>query len=121
MTQIIHPVCVTVDMEIYDLDLLRKLYPTLHSSVGLKIHLGTILRWEFPKERFCSYGPEDESWCRFFGIGREVEVDEAIEIPQCRIESVDPSLKTVTFQAKSVTLHNECPSPAYSYEHSSRV
>lgn len=30
--------------------------------------------WQFPRGRFVEYGPEDESWCRFFGIGEEVEV-----------------------------------------------
>lgn len=28
--------------------------------------------WEFPKERFVEYGPEDECWARRIGFGREI-------------------------------------------------
>lgn len=27
--------------------------------------------YDLPKSRFVSLGPEDESWCRFFGIGQD--------------------------------------------------
>lgn len=30
--------------------------------------------FRFPKDRFIEYEPKDEGWCRFFGIGREVDV-----------------------------------------------
>lgn len=30
--------------------------------------------WEFPHDRFITYGPEDEWSCRWLGIGREVTV-----------------------------------------------
>lgn len=36
--------------------------------------------WEFPKERFVEYGPEDESWCRCFGFGKEVRKPACYEI-----------------------------------------
>lgn len=30
-------------------------------------------RWEFPQDKFWSYGPEDEWWCRWLGKGREIK------------------------------------------------
>lgn len=44
--------------------------------------------WVFPKNRFVQYGPSDERWCRFFGIGREEEVVETVTIPRAIVESV---------------------------------
>ena len=29
-------------------------------------------KWKFPKERFVTYQKSDESWCRYFGIGKEI-------------------------------------------------
>lgn len=29
--------------------------------------------WEFPKDRFVEYGPEDEWWARKYGFGRELK------------------------------------------------
>lgn len=30
--------------------------------------------WIFPKERFVTYEISDESWCRYFGIGKEATI-----------------------------------------------
>ncbi len=38
------------------------LRPTINEPLG---------QWIFPRNDFYSYGPEDESWCRFFKIGYE--------------------------------------------------
>ena len=46
--------------------------------------------WQFPRERFVRYEQLDESWCRFFGIGKEVEVVERITIPNAYVRSVSP-------------------------------
>lgn len=46
--------------------------------------------WQFPKERFVLYETHDESWCRFFGIGNEVDVVESVTIPNAYIRSVSP-------------------------------
>lgn len=46
--------------------------------------------WQFPTERFVRYESSDESWCRFFGIGKEVEVVESITIPNAYVRSVSP-------------------------------
>ena len=39
--------------------------------------------WQFPDEPFVEYEPSDERWCRFFGVGQEVEVTEVVTIPNC--------------------------------------
>jgi len=41
--------------------------------------------WEFPTERFVQDGPEDEDWCRFFGVGMEVTREETVTIPRAII------------------------------------
>lgn len=40
------------------------------------------VRWVFPEDRFVTYEPSDESRCRFFGIGCEIEVVETISFPE---------------------------------------
>jgi hypothetical protein len=45
----------------------------------------TVKKWQFPSERFVTYTPEDEPWCRFFGIGREVEVQESVEFDAANV------------------------------------
>ena len=42
-------------------------------------------RWKFPDNRFVSYEKSDESWCRFFGMGKEITVEERTVIPQATI------------------------------------
>lgn len=32
-------------------------------------------RWQFPADPHWIWEPEDEQWCRFFSIGKEVETD----------------------------------------------
>lgn len=56
-------------------------------------------RWGFPKERFVTYEPSDESWCRYAGIGREVTVLRTVTFPQAAIVSIDA--QSVTFEAFS--------------------
>ena len=46
--------------------------------------------WQFPQERFVQYAASDETWCRFFGIGKEVEVVESVTIPNAYVRSVSP-------------------------------
>jgi hypothetical protein len=50
---------------------------------GLKVatnpHLAKRV-WEFPKDRFVTYEPTDEPWCRYFGFGREVTVYTAVQM-----------------------------------------
>jgi hypothetical protein len=36
--------------------------------------------YKFPKERFVQYEPQDEEWCRYFGIGQDVQVRRVIEM-----------------------------------------
>ena len=48
-----------------------------------------VKRWVFPASRFVEYGRTDEEWCRFFGVGHEVETEESITIPQAYIRSID--------------------------------
>lgn len=47
-------------------------------------------KWQFPKESFVTYEDSDESWCRYFGIGREVTVTEETRIPQAYVKKVNP-------------------------------
>lgn len=35
-------------------------------------------RWKFPGDPHFIYEPSDEDWCRFFGIGREVDNGPAV-------------------------------------------
>lgn len=35
-------------------------------------------KWQFPKERFWSYGKDDEQWCRRLNIGKQVETDDPV-------------------------------------------
>lgn len=44
--------------------------------------------WEFPKDRFVEWGPEDESYCRLAGYGKEIEAICYTEIPKLQIQSV---------------------------------
>ena len=36
------------------------------------------IEWVFPKSRFVEYEPQDEAWCRFFGIGKEALVTRTV-------------------------------------------
>lgn len=54
-------------------------------------------RWRFPEERFVSYEPSDEPWCRYLGIGEEVEEVESVEL-RALVTRVD-SDGTVWFRA----------------------
>jgi hypothetical protein len=57
--------------------------------------------WRFPKDRFVEYGPEDESYCRLAGFGREEEVTETICIPRAVITDLrwTPSRAEMSFEA----------------------
>lgn len=96
---------ITVSIQTDDYELLRRLAPERHSSgMSLGIHYQTVRRWQFPKERFVTYGPEDESWCRFFGIGEEVDVQEILELPNCHVTKVNEFSGSIEFIASNVTL-----------------
>lgn len=43
--------------------------------------------WQFPVERFVTYEPSDELWCRPLGIGCEIEVTERHTI-RARVRSI---------------------------------
>lgn len=45
------------------------------------------VRWEFPQERFVTYEPGDAPWCRYFGIGHEVECHTVYEIKESLLQS----------------------------------
>ncbi len=45
--------------------------------------------WVFPPDRFVQWGPEDESFCRVAGYGREEERTETIHIPTAIIDRVE--------------------------------
>ena len=49
-------------------------------TADITIHV-TKRKWDFPRERFVEYEPQDELWCRPLGIGREVDAMDTIEIP----------------------------------------
>ena len=42
-----------------------------------------VKRWYFPKNDLVQYEQSDESWCRYFGIGKEIEVVEESVFPNC--------------------------------------
>lgn len=51
--------------------------------LGMEVHeshFAMVTVWEFPKDRFVEYGPEDEWWARKVGFGREVSRPGAIRI-----------------------------------------
>ena len=35
-----------------------------------------VMRWQFPDDHFVDYEESDEKWCRYFGIGHDVETNE---------------------------------------------
>jgi len=45
--------------------------------------------WKFPSNRFITYEPQDEKWCRPLGIGQEIEAEETMEIPHAYVESIN--------------------------------
>ena len=52
--------------------------------------------WQFPKDRFIQYDQSDEEWCRYFKIGKEVEVTDTIEIPNAEIVYIsDVEMKVI--------------------------
>ncbi len=46
--------------------------------------------WRFPQERFVTYEESDEAWCRYFGIGKEIDVVENVTIGNVYIRSISP-------------------------------
>lgn len=53
--------------------------------------------WVFPKDRFTTYGPEDERWARVLRYGREEQKRVITVIPAGVILSMDEN--GVTFKA----------------------
>lgn len=51
-------------------------------------------RAKFPEDRFVKYEAKDEEWCRYFGIGREVEVSTTLSMPRARLVSFDGEYAT---------------------------
>lgn len=45
--------------------------------------------WRFPIEKFCTYEPSDEAWCRPLGIGEEIEIEEVTVFPDITVDSID--------------------------------
>ena len=61
--------------------------------------------WQFPTERFITYEASDESSCRYFGIGKEVEVVETVTVPQAYVRSIsqDGTMEIGAIASPSVT------------------
>lgn len=57
----------------------------------------TVRRWQFPQHRFVEYEPSDEAWCRYCGIGKEVDVIETVTIPKAVVRSISPNIETDNF------------------------
>lgn len=57
--------------------------------------------WGFPVERFTKYEKSDEPWCRYFGIGKEAEIDVKRTVVDATIVSCKPG--EITFQGFEYT------------------
>jgi hypothetical protein len=63
----------------------------LHGVNSVKVLFEPVVRWVFPDDRFVTYEPGDEGWCRFFGIGEEKAVQRVLEMPVAYIAGGDYS------------------------------
>ena len=63
--------------------------PILFPPVARLKFTRLVKAWEFPRDRFVTYGPEDEGWCRYFGVGREAARLESVVIPRAVITGVN--------------------------------
>lgn len=61
----------------------------LYSENHVRLVFATKKRWKFPDDRFVSYDQSDESWCRYLGIGHEVEYNPVIEMQNAFVEDAD--------------------------------
>jgi len=59
-------------------------------------------RWKFPEGQFITYEESDESWCRFFGIGEEVEETVTVTIPHAMITEVNCEDRRITFRGEAI-------------------
>lgn len=76
---------VQIDQRVFDANFsFEELVEKVNTWVELKVTTRKRV-WQFPKERFVTYEPSDESWCRFFGIGKEIEVTETVTYPEACI------------------------------------
>jgi hypothetical protein len=61
----------------------------MHETNSLRVVFQKRKRWKFPTERFVTYEDSDEEWCRYFGIGHEVEYTPVIEMQNALVEAAD--------------------------------
>lgn len=62
---------------------------SLREANHVRLVFATRKRWKFPVERFVTYEPSDEDWCRYFGIGQEVDVTPIIDMPRAYVDAAD--------------------------------
>lgn len=63
--------------------------------------------YKFPKERFVQYEPKDEEWCRYFGIGKEVQVRQVIDMEKAYLDVAD--MEELVFKGQVVRKDVEKP------------
>lgn len=44
--------------------------------------------WQFPSDRFTKFDESDEEWCRYFGIGKEIEITETVTMPRAYVSDM---------------------------------
>jgi hypothetical protein len=63
--------------------------------------------YKFPQERFVQYEPKDEEWCRYFGLGKDVQVRQVIEMEKAYLDYAD--LEELIFKGQVVRKEVEKP------------
>lgn len=56
-------------------------YETEHGTIASVEVVKGDTYWQFPDDKFVTYEPSDEEWCRPLGIGREVRAEKLLSIP----------------------------------------
>lgn len=56
--------------------------------------------YQFPQDPFITYELKDESWCRYFGIGKDVEVRQVIEMERGILDLADLDMLVFKGQVK---------------------
>ena len=59
--------------------------------------------WKFPDEPFVQYEASDESWCRYFGIGKEVLIRDSITLHDCAIDQTSSGFSFVSRREPTIT------------------
>lgn len=61
----------------------------MHETNDVRLVFSARKRWKFPDEPFVSYDKSDEEWCRYFGIGHEVDYTPVIEMKNALVDFAD--------------------------------